>query len=183
MLRFGFTMAMITIFALMVGCAPSVTVKTDYDHDQNFSDYKTYTWWTGQQPDDDLSKAPLVKKRVITSVDKTMQAKGFTLVEAADADLTIVIHAGVKERMQVTNWSGGYGWYDPWWGPYGGRTDVSYYEQGTLVIDLVDTKDKSLAWRGMGTSMIQNYEDAEAQQKFLDSTVDKIMKDFPPQSK
>ena len=70
----------------------------------------------------------------------------------------------------------------PGGGPMGGRTDVSYYEEGTLVIDIVDTKEKELAWRGLGTATLRE-RDAESQQKFLDATCAKILKDFPPTTK
>ena len=165
-------------FVLSIGCSSSVTVRTDYDPGKDFASYKTYKWYTGKQPDDELSKYPLTKKRIISSIDKALQAKEFELVESDEADFVVVIHGGSKERMQVTNW-GGYGWYDPWWGPYGGRTDVSYYAEGTLVIDIVDTKEKELAWRGLGTTILQD-RDAEGEQKFLDATCEKILKDFPP---
>jgi hypothetical protein len=168
------------VLLYLIGCGPGVIVKTDFDREQDFSGYKTYQWWSGKQPDDDLSKHPLIKKRVISSVDKVLEQKGFELIESGDADFIVVIHGGTKERMQVTSWgAAGYGWYDPWWGPYGGRTDVSYYEEGSLVIDIVDSKEKELSWRGVGTAIIQERE-AEEQEKFFDMVVGKMMKDFPP---
>lgn len=175
-----FTLIIFAIVLIsLISCGPGVTVRTDFDPGQDFTIYKTYQWWSGEQPQDDLNKAPLVKKRVINSVDKLLKEKGFELVESGETDFIVMIHAGSEERMQVTNWGGGYGWYDPWWGPYGGRTDVSYYEEGTLVIDIVDTKEKELSWRGLGTAIVKD-RDAEEQQAFLDMAVGKIMKDFPP---
>ena len=56
--------------------------------------------------------------------------------------------------MQVTDW-GGYYWYDPWWGPYGGTTHVSYYEESTLVLDIVHWEKKELAWRGLATGTVR----------------------------
>jgi hypothetical protein len=103
-------------------------------------------------------------------------------LDTADgADFTVVIHAGVQERMRVTNW-GGYGWYDTWWGPYGGRVDVSYYTQGTLVIDMVDQVSKELAWRGLGEGIVREYNDPEEMEKDIRRTVEEILKSFPPDS-
>ena len=100
-----------------------------------------------------MQKYPLVYKRVVAAVDKALAAKGMTKMEEGEPDVVIVAHAGSKERMQVTHTGGGYyrGWYDPWWGPYGGSTHVSYYEEATLVIDIVSWNSKELAWRGMAT--------------------------------
>ena len=79
---------------------------------------------------------------------------------------------------------GGYrGWYDPWWGPYGGTTTVSYYEEATLVVDLVSWEQKELAWRGMATGTVKENQDAEEQQERLNGIVAKIFATYPPTGK
>ena len=174
--------------ALMLMACSSVTVKTDYDREYDFVKFKTYRWAAGKEinPQDELQKYPLVLKRVIKAVDKTMAEKGFQLVEGDDFDLVVMVHAGTKERMQVhdTGGYGGYGgWYDPWWGPYGGTTTVSYYEEATLVVDLVVWEKKELAWRGMATGTVKENQDAEEQQERLNGIVAKIFAEYPPTGK
>jgi hypothetical protein len=139
---------LVFILAVTLLSCSSVSYKSDFDQSTDFSKYKKYKWFAGEQPDDELSKNPLVKKRIHESVDKVLKQKGFSPVEGDDADFVVVIHGGTKERMQIYN-TGGIGWYDPWWGAYGGRTDVSYSEEGTLIIDMVDAEKKELSWRGM----------------------------------
>jgi len=176
---------------LASGCA-SVKVKTDFDSEYDFSTLQTYRWATGKElnPDDVLAKNPLVRKRFVKSVDNVMAWKRFTLLESGDADFVIVMHAGAKERIRVDQTPGAAGigfygrryyrgWYDPWWGAYGNTTTVSHYTEGTLVIDIVPWKTKELAWRGMGTKTIGEY-NSEKQQKCIDAVVTKILNDFPP---
>jgi hypothetical protein len=177
-------MKVLSLFTLLIlllafSACSSVSYKSDYDRSVDFSTYKTYKWYEGKQPDDDLSRNPLVKKRIRVSVDKALQDKGFVLAEGDQADFVVVIHAGVEERMQVYN-TGSYGWYDPWWGPYGGRTDVSYYEEGTLVVDIVGAEKKELAWRGMATATIREHTDSDEMQAYFDQVVKNLVKDFPP---
>ena len=94
------------------------------------------------------------------------------------ASFVVVTHAGVREKMQVTNW-GSYGWYDPWWGPYGGGgVDVSQYDEATLVIDMVDSRDKKLAWRGKATKVVTG--SAAQDPVELRKIVAQILRDFPP---
>ena len=167
---------------LLTACS-SVTVRTDFDPEYDFGSFKTYRWASTDEinPNDELAKHPLVYKRVQAAVDQTMKEKGFRMIESGDPDVVVVVNAGVKERMQVHQTGGYYrGWYDPWWGPYGGQTHVSYYEEGTLVIDLVSWKSKELAWRGMGTGILKDYRDSADMQKDLDATVAKIMVSYPP---
>jgi hypothetical protein len=174
-----FTLALL-IF-ICSGCSP-VTVKYDYDHEYDFGKYKTYCWPSEDQIDkyNSLVKNSLVYKRVQTAVDMVLQGKGFSLVECSAADLCVVVHSGVKDRMQIYQNHGYYGWYRPWWGPYGGYTEVSYYEEGTLVIDLVDEKTKELTWRGTATGTVKDYKDSEDMQKDIDEVVGKILQHFPP---
>ena len=169
------------LLVIIIGCSP-VTVKHDFDHEYDFSKLKTYRWQADSEIDkyNTLAKNPFVYKRVQSSVDKVMQEKGFEKVDSGDADLCVVVHAGVKEKMQIHQHSGYYGWYRPWWGPYGGYTDVSYYDEGTLVIDLVNLETKELAWRGSGTGVVKDYKDSEKMQKDLDAIVAKILANFPP---
>ena len=173
----------VTSFLLLIGCS-SVKVTTDHDPEIDFSKYNTYLWYAGEMPaDDQLSANPLVKKRVASSVEKDLESKGFTKGEDGQADLVVIIHAGTKEKMQVTNYGyGGYGYgrYRGGWGGYGGGTDVHYYDETTLIIDLVDLELKELVWRGTGTGTVKNYSDQQEMQKATDEVVAKIMNDFPP---
>jgi hypothetical protein len=175
-------LAAVILCAGLTACA-TVSVTTDYDPEADFSTLQNYAWDDHQQsPDDALAKNPLIRKRVKLAIDNALRDKGFNLVSPGKADFVVVTHAGVKERMQVTNW-GRYGWYDPWWGPYGGQVDVSYYQYGTLVIDMVDHVEKDLIWRGLGKGIVREARSAEQSQKYIDETVSKILADFPPGAK
>ena len=168
--------------ALMISCS-SVTVKTDYDREYDFAKFKTYRWANEKEinANDELAKAPLIYKRVQDAVDKELLAKGLKLVETGDVDLVVVAHAGIKERMQVHNTGGHHGgWYDPYWGPYGGTTHVSHYEEGTLVLDIVAWEKKELAWRGMGTTILKDIDDPEQVTEYVNNWVAKILKEYPP---
>ena len=120
----------------------------------------------------------MLRKRVQLAVDKSLENKGFNKLENGDPDFVLIIHAGAQPRMNVYH-HGPY-WYNPWWGPYGGYSSVSYYEQGTLVIDIVDVKENELSWRGVATDIVQSYSDPEELQEDLDYLVERILDSFPP---
>ena len=70
----------------------------------------------------------------------------------------------------------GFGIYDPYWpAPY-----VSYYREGTLVIDVLDQKNNELAWRGMAQGILKNYDTGKEMQQDIDGAVTKILAEFPP---
>jgi hypothetical protein len=167
------TFVLVASVSLMMFACSSVTFKHDFDPEYDFSTFKTYRWTSAKEinPQDELQKYPLLYKRVV--------------VEGDEFDVVVVAHAGSKEKMQVTQTGGGYyggygGWYDPWWGPYGGSTHVSYYEEATLVIDIVVWEKKELAWRGMATGTVKENQTGEEQQERLDKIVAQIFAEYPP---
>jgi len=177
----------VSIFFLS-GCS-SYSYKTDFDNTIDFSGYKTYMWYAGKMPDDDVLNAnPLVKKRVATSVDKALQARGYSIGTEEAFDFVVIIHAGNKEKMQVTNYGGyGMGGYGRGWGGYGygggygGGTDVYQYDETTLVIDIYDSSKKEMVWRGTVTGVVKDNPNQEEQQKNIDNVVTKMLADFPPE--
>ena len=175
---------------LLVGCS-SLDVTTDFDPEQDFSTYKTYAWYAGEMPEGDaLAANPLIQKRAISAVDKELASKGFTLTQG-DPDFVVIIHAGMKERMQVTNTGGygGYGYGGYGYGRYGGgwggggvsSTHVTYYDEATVVVDIADFGKKELVWRGTGTGVLSKKQKTqEESQQTADEVMMKIMQDFPP---
>ena len=157
----------------------------DYDNTTDFAKYKTYQWFPGNIEGDFLTANPLIKKRVMFSVEKAMLEKKLRIVEN-DADLVAVVYAGSKERKQITTMNTGMGMGGPGWhrrGWHGGgmhTTDVSYYEDGTLIIDLIDAPSGELVWRGMGTKTLESNPSREKQESNIDNVVKKIMDEFPP---
>jgi hypothetical protein len=177
----------IAVFAL-AGCS-SVTVNYDFDPEYDFSRYETFQIYRGEGPPGDVLTAnPLYKKRFETAAAAELKAKGFTDVDS-DPDFVVVLHAGVKDKVHVSN-MGSAGFYDPWWGPYGGNVTVSQYEEGTLVIDIVDMGkrkadgEKELAWRGTGSAVVGDpSRDAAKEQEKANRYVASILANFPPAPK
>ena len=68
---------------------------------------------------------------------------------------------------------------------YGGRQiDVYQYTQGTLVIDIVDAKTKTLVWRGSATGTVDGQQRSpEEMQQRVNNVVAQIMANFPPKKK
>jgi len=189
MKRMALPLILIAVLALSA-CGSSITINSDFDDSQDFTQYKTFRYAKPEElnPGDALQTSPFVGNRVKAAIEENLVASGFTQLEGDEADFVILAHGGVQEKMSVTNWSasygyGGYygGWYDPWWGPYGGNTTVSYYDEATLVIDVVDTERQELVWRGMATGTLATNPSPEKQEANIRNAVAQIMARFPPQ--
>ena len=170
------------------GCSP-VSVNYDYDQSVNFATIQTYTWGEIPGVDDILTQDPLLKKRFVASIDNYLQSRGYRMVAPDQADVLVVIQAGVNEKMQIIDWGypGGYygrpyGWHGGYGygSPFGSRIDVSYYEEGTLIVDIVENAKKQLIWRGLGKGIVQRYADHAKLQAAVDKYVFEILNHFPP---
>src|SRR5246127_2709961 len=164
------------IFLAALGAAFAQQVKTDFDHQANFSQYKTYSWQE-IKPGHSLWDA-----RIKRAVDAQLAAKGWTRVDSGGDVAIVAIKTSHTERTLQTFYDGiGGGWG---WGGFGGfgesTTTEQDYKEGTLVVDLYDAKTKQLIWRGSAEDMVSNK--AEKNEKNLDKGVAKMFKKFPPDS-
>ena len=153
-------------------------VKTDYDRNANFAQYKTFSW------EQVKTKDPLDVDRIKSAVNAALAAKGWTQVKSG-GDVSIVAMEITREQQALNTFYDGFG--GGWgWGRFGGggfgeaTTTTDTYKVGTLVVDLFDTKTKQLLWRGSSSDTLSNNSDKNI--KNLDKGVEKLFKSFPPGS-
>lgn len=189
MMRFQFSFWLFFVFLLtLYGCS-SVRVNSDFDPAVDFSTIHTYNWKKVKIQDDVLAQNQLLYKSLTRAIDRYLQTRGYQKTEPNSADVLVAIHAGVKEKMRLTDRGPGtrgyYSdpWNRPWRGrgvPYGSRIDVSYYTEGTLVVDIVERKKQELIWRGLGTGIVHDSSNREKKANAIDEYVRKILDQFPP---
>jgi hypothetical protein len=149
-------------------------VAVDYDHGADFSKYKTYAWITTQNP----APSQLGEKRLIEAVNAELAAKGLREAPLEQADMAVRYGIGFKERVQVTGTDFGYG-YSPYrWGGGTVTYDSTYYTDATLVLDLIDVKEKALLWRGTASDTVSD--NPEKNEKKIKKSAEKMFKKFPP---
>jgi hypothetical protein len=166
------------VFLFVLGTAFAQQVKTDFDHQTNFSQYKTYSWQE-IKPANSLWDA-----RIKSAVDAQLTAKGWTQV-ASGGDVAIVAMKATQTQRSLQTFydgfGGGWGWRRFGGGGFGESTTTEQdYKEGTLVVDLYDAKTKQLIWRGSAEDTLSNT--AEKNEKNLDKGVAKMFKKFPPTS-
>ncbi len=173
--------------AMLTAACATVSVITDYDPQavSSIGAYQRYAWLP-QPPGggDTRVNNELVAKRVINAVDEVLATRGYVKVQR-DADFLIGWHAILEGKTDVTtiNRSYGYGW-----GPrragrvWSSDTRVREYDEGTLIIDVVDAASNELVWRGAAQGEVKALASAEERSERIRNTVRKIFDKFPPQS-
>lgn len=167
--------AVFVAIILAPGCS-SITVNQDYNTNFDFSKWKTF----GFIPIPESAGIDQINAtRLGDAAKKQLEAKGYKLAEPAD--FGVAFHFGKQQVTDVQSYGYGYGWggYGGYYGP-GGGVDVTQYEQGTLLIDLIDMKDNKLEWRGTGQGALQDNPSIEDRQANIDSAVSQILAQFPP---
>jgi hypothetical protein len=166
-------MGMMLVFA---GKLSAGQVKTDYDRNADFGQYKTYSWEKVK------TKDPLDVDRIKNSVNAALAAKGWSQVDSG-GDVSLVAVEITRNQQTLNTFYDGFGGGWRWRG-FGGlgeaTTTTETYTVGTLVVDLFDAKTKQLVWRGSSTDTLSNNSNKNIQN--MDKDVEKMFKNFPPGS-
>lgn len=174
----------VLLLAVAGAACAAVQVNVDYDPDEDFSTYRTFTWFPRAQPvtGDYRVDSPLIEERIRSAVKRTLAERGYVKVEDRPPDFYVVYHLQIEERIDVRTVNRGYvdyyGYYVGW-----PETRVTYYDEGTLVIDIADAHDKQLVWRGAGVGRVRRRPTPEQTTKDIDAAVAQILAKFPPEPK
>lgn len=175
------------LIVFLASCS-SVRVLSDYDQKADFNGYTSYAFYrTGI---DKAQISDLDKKRILRAIEMEMSSRGFA--KSDNPDVLVSIFTKEQERVDVYNnnfgWGGAWGWgYNPWaWGPgFGwgwGGPSVSTSTQGSLYIDLIDTKTNELVWQGKGEGTLANTSNIAKKEQRIKEFVSKILEQYPPQT-
>jgi hypothetical protein len=173
---------------LSAGAAIGQDVRYNFDKNTDFSKFKTYKWVTLKEAS---QVNDLLDKQIKAAVDSQLAAKGLTKVDDDSANLYVGYQAGIGQEKQFTSfssdWGYGGGWYrGGWYGGSGmsttsGQTSTIYV--GQLAVDMYDSANKDLVWRGLASKTINVKAKPDKQEKNLNKAVTKLLKNYPPQVK
>jgi hypothetical protein len=167
--RFRFIFLGVIALTMAVS-ALAADIRTDYDHHADFTKYKTYSWAKVDTPD------PLWNDRVKEAVDRALTAKGWSQVPSG-GDVSLVAAGTTREKPTLKTFYDG---FDGWlWGGFADATTyIEDYTVGTLVVDMFDTNNKRLLWRGSASDVLSGK--PEKDEKKLEKAVSKMFEHFPP---
>lgn len=190
------TRLLVTVSLLLVVSTACSGAKftTDYAPNVDFSKYTTFAWYPGGNnlPDDPRYNTSLVNERLIDAIEFALEGKGLTMVNAAQADLLVVYHAIVQQRTSYTTINAHYG-YSPYWRGYGrwggwgmgtGTTYQNNYDEGTLIVDLLENvpgDEDRIVWRGSVTNTIKKgNRDAMTARREMRQGAEDLFAEYPP---
>lgn len=166
---------------LLTACS---SIATDYDFDDqaDFSKYRTFQWApaSAKTAADPMQFSEIQDRRIRDAVELALGGDGITLA-ASNPDLLVAYSTRTNQKTQVVDsgynaYGYGYrGWRGDYWRP--STIDVYQYQEGTLIVDLIDAKAKRLVWRGKATGVVGDYADAD---KLINEAVTEMFVNYPP---
>lgn len=174
--------------AFTAGCT-GVRVSQDYDPGTDFARLQHYAWQTDQEEENGnpLADNPLLRQRIRDAVNQSLAGKGYREVPADQADFLVRHRYQVRQKIGSENVRTGIGIGTGSSGTFGGigigtGGGVREYNEGTLVIDIIDAGTGELLWRGMGSREVFAHSSPEETTRAVNETVTKILAPFPPET-
>ncbi len=180
----------LVLFSVLVfaSCSSPLTISTDYDRSVDFTKYKTFGIYKGNEKAQ-TTISELNRNRVYSAVKTALTEKGLT--ESENPDVWVNILASVNSQKMISSTTtytgmGMGGYYRPymWGGGMGmvsGNTqyDVNTIKEGSLMVDIIDGKSNDLVWQSSGSHEIDKNFGNNADVK-IQEYVTQIFSTFPP---
>ncbi|WP_158224709.1 DUF4136 domain-containing protein [Agaribacterium haliotis] len=165
---------------LLVACTTNPVVQTQSSPGLDMSRYQTFGFFSPLSTDQN-GYSSLVTQTLKDATRSALEAKGYVYQEQ-NPSMLVNFTTTTKEKMNVDSEPAMMpifplraGLYGPW-GGYG-DIDVNQYEDGTLLVDLVDASKKQMIWQGTASSIVES--SPEANSKHLRSAISDMMAKLP----
>lgn len=167
----------VAVLLLITSTTFAQKVKVDVDSTVNFSNFKTFGWDKGP-----VARNPIVSDLIVKAVESELTARGFTKSDNPDIKVAVMAAAGMDLQAVGPTWNNvNYAV----WGGYRNPAALMNVQTGTLLIDLLDTKNNSSVFRGvaretLNRSVSADYvADAKSVEKLIKKAVVKMFKKYP----
>ncbi|WP_045859631.1 DUF4136 domain-containing protein [Teredinibacter purpureus] len=173
----------VTLILMMSGCAtrqPAVDYRTEYD----FSTLESFAVLKFDKTHYQNPKVSELEVDRIASVLKNVFAERYSEVDKEQADFHVRHVLIVEERMRVDNYNASFGVYRGGFGyNYGYSTPPSqntYYQQGSIIVDVLDAQTNEVLWRGTVEGKVKRNSTPEARQARITRQLSGLLAQFPP---
>lgn len=174
--RVGRAAALVTVIATATACA-GLRVNSYEWPGADLAGYRTFSWdrqdrfTTG---DPRLDNNDIFRAGVQRAVERELAGRRLEPAPADTADVLIHVHAHIDQRIETRTIDRDLGPCAPGaCGPY-------VYEAGTLLLDLVDRRTNTVAWRGWAEGSLDAVIDDQATlEQVVDDAVVKILARLP----
>jgi hypothetical protein len=172
--------------------AQKVEIETNVDKTADFSTIKTYAWLPpppviqnvapGAASNPNLTQEVL-GPHIVEAVNRQLRARGLTETDRDSADVLIAYGAALTTGFSRTYLGEHYGYVTGWGSPIplglAPTTSGHVYEQGTVVVDVVQRASNRAIWRGSAVTRVQHGRTVEERVERINDAAKRMFDRFP----
>jgi hypothetical protein len=166
----------LAVLSALPGCATRPATYAQRDPQADLYAYKTFAFFPpGNGPQGRASYATLVGERLKEATRQQMERLGYVYDES-NPDLRVNIMLSVQQRAEVRSTPNSRALpYRAW-----GATEIEtvQYREGTLAIDLVDARRRTMIWRGIAQDRLTRKQ-MEKQEQTIRNAVREVFGNYP----
>jgi len=176
--------------------AQKLDIKTNHDPKANFTAIKTFAWlppapMVGNVAPGGLTNPTLSQEAIgphlMAAVERELKARGLVEGSKDTADVHVVYFAAMTSGVNQTYLGEYYGYVTGWASPlalgYTPSTSSTVYEQGTVVIDMVERASKRAIWRGSVVTRIVQERTLDKRIERINDATHRVFEKFPIKAK
>ena len=168
---------------LIFSACSTIDVTNDYDPAYSFDGVNNYTILYKSREHSDT----LTDQRIMAEIDNQLMLKGYNKTQRQNADIYVVFHTNVQNKTKVFQdyqyigvspyrYGHRYG--------YGGMMAVPVtrtynYDEGKLMVDILNAKDNKIVWRGVATDSLKKHKTPQERLEYINKVMTSIFKTLP----
>ncbi len=172
--------ALSSVALLALAACATRQIRTDFDPQTSFAQLRTYDWMNRpmESGGDPRINSPFLERRIRDAVDGRLAGRGYEKVTSGNPDFRIAYHLVTDERVDVRSIDNFFGFRRRF---FTSTVQVHEFLQGTLILDVIDTRDNMLVWRGWATGALAHNPKPDRVRKYVNAAVADILERFPPE--
>ncbi len=174
------TQALLGLTLLGLAACSSTTVDVRVTPGLDMAAYQVYSWLplaregTGDPRFDD----ELVHSQIVSAVESELGTRGYVVSQGAEPDFLVAYHLAVEHRIHTSTMYEDHG-YRPGWSWEQPMSQITSYDEGTLILDLLEARTRKIVWRASLQARVDSDASPEKRARRIVKAVAKLMQSLP----
>jgi hypothetical protein len=190
------TTAIAVVLLTTIASAQKLETSHNQDKTTDFKKITTYAWLPAPPPPKIVAPGSLTNPNItqevlgphiISAVDRELTSRGLKQAPEAQADVLVIYYAAVNVGFNATYLGEYYGYITGWGSPIAPglapSTSMSVYEEGTIIVDIVQRDPKKAVWRGTMKTRVNHENTPEKRVARINEAVSKVFQKYPVRKK